>query len=400
VLRRSQYIRDSGTRLWNRTGAIVRLSRVTDFTVEEVAVGPEGTIVRVEGALTYEGAPRLREELARVIRVPSATQVDLEGVRRLDGGAAAVLAEAWGDAMRGGAAVNFVNASGEVGSILDLYTERAARDCLRPPPTRESILHQVGRETLNKLAVLRRVFDFLGRLAQAFASAMREPRTLNWKGMAHLVERHGVDGAPIALLIAFLIGLITAFQASVQLAQFGADSLVADLVSLSLTRELAPLMTAIVVAGRSGAAIAAEMGTMQVSEEVDALSTMGFCPYRYLVFPRVVVLMTVVPILTLLADLVGIAGGMLVATTQLDVTFLSYLLSVREALDAWDVFGGALKGVVFGAIVGLTACERGLATRGGAEGVGRSTTSAVVAMMFYLVLADAGFSILFSLFGI
>ncbi len=372
----------------------------TDFTVEEVAVGSAGTLVRIEGVLTYEGAPRLRDEMARVIRVPSATQVDLAGVERIDGSAAAVLAQAWGDALRGGAAVSFIGAKGEVGSILDLYTERSARDCLRPPPEQEGVLHQIGRETVAKLDLLRRAFDFAGHLFEATLSAIREPRTLNWKGIWRLMERHGTDGAPIVLLIAFLIGLITAFQAATQLRQFGADTLVADLVSLSLTRELAPLMTAIVVAGRSGAAMAAETGTMRVSEEVDALSTMGFCPYRYLVFPRMIVLMAVVPLLTLMADAVGIAGGMLIAVTQLDVTYQSYLGSVREALDLWDVFGGAIKGLVFGGIVALAACERGLATTGGAEGVGRSTTAAVVSIMFYLVLTDAGFSILFNLFGL
>ncbi|MDA1266204.1 MAG: ABC transporter permease [Planctomycetota bacterium] len=316
------------------------------------------------------------------------------------GGAAAVLAEAWGDALRGGAAVSFQNASGEVGSILALYTERAARDCLRPPPKRESTLTQIGRETVVKLVVVKRILAFIGHMLQATGSALRNPRTLNWEGIWRLMERHGTDGAPIALLIAFLIGLITAFQASVQLAQFGADSLVADLVSLSLTRELAPLMTAIVIAGRSGASIAAEMGTMQVSEEVDALRTMGFDPYRYLVFPRLLVLMIITPLMTLLADGVGILGGLGIAVAQLDVSPLSYLLSVRNALDLWDVFGGAIKGVVFGAIVALTACERGLGTTGGAEGVGRATTSAVVAMMFYLVLADTLFAVLFNLYGV
>ena len=139
---------------------------------------------------------------------------------------------------------------------------------------------------------------------------------------------------------------------------------------------------------------------MQVSEEVDALRTMGFDPYRYLVFPRLLVLMIITPLMTLLADGVGILGGLGIAVAQLDVSPLSYLLSVRNALDLWDVFGGAIKGVVFGAIVALTACERGLGTTGGAEGVGRATTSAVVAMMFYLVLADTLFAVLFNLYGV
>lgn len=150
---------------------------MTDFQVEEVAVGPTGTLVRIDGSLTYEGATRLRGELARVIRVPSATQIDMSGVERLDGGAAAVLAEAWGDAMRGGAAVSFQNASGSVASILALYTERAARDCLRPPPKRESTLTQIGRETVVKLVVVKRILAFIGHMLQATGSALRNPRT-------------------------------------------------------------------------------------------------------------------------------------------------------------------------------------------------------------------------------
>lgn len=370
------------------------------FTVEEVAVGPEGAQVRLEGHLTYAVSAELREELRRVIRVPSVTRLDMAGVRVLDGGAAAILADAWGEALRGGAAVRFVNASGAVKSVLELYTERVARECLRDPPGRERILEQIGRETLRLVANLRQVLEFLGRCWESLGAVARDPRSLEWRDVTRLVGRHGADGVPITLLIAFLIGLITAFQAAIQLKQFGADSLVADLVSLSLTRELAPLMTAIVVAGRSGAAIAAELGTMRVSEEIDALRTLGLCPYRFLVFPRVIALMIAVPVLTLMADFVGIAGGLLIAVTQLDVSYVGFLLSVREALDPWDVLGGVIKGLVFGAIVALAACERGLGTRGGAEGVGRSTTAAVVGTLFYLVVTDALFSVLFNLFDV
>jgi phospholipid/cholesterol/gamma-HCH transport system permease protein len=185
----------------------------------------------------------------------------------------------------------------------------------------------------------------------------------------------------------------------VQLRQFGANIFVADLVALSITRELGPLMTAIIVAGRSGAAFSAELGTMKVSEEIDALRTLGLDPYLFLVFPRVIALILVMPLLTILADVVGILGGLLVALLGLDLTVNAYLLETRKALDLWDVGSGILKSLVFALNVALIACQRGLATSGGAEGVGRATTSAVVSSLFALVVLDAIFTMLFNAFG-
>ncbi|MEM7518733.1 MAG: ABC transporter permease, partial [Planctomycetota bacterium] len=175
---------------------------------------------------------------------------------------------------------------------------------------------------------------------------------------------------------------------------------VANLVGLSLTRELAPLMTAIIVAGRSGAAYAAELGTMKVSDEIDALRTLGLDPQRFLVFPRVLALTVVVPILTLLADIVGILGGWFVAVTMLDLTSIAYVTQLRGALDVGDVMSGLIKSGVFAATITLISCQRGLETRGGAAGVGNSTTSAVVSILFALVLLDAGFTFLFELIGL
>ena len=370
------------------------------FRVEEVGIGPTGSRVRVEGRLTAGVCGLLRAQLERVIRAPSSTRIDVSGVEELDGAAAAILAEVWSTAMLQGAAIGFEGGAPRVRAMLDLYTDRRARACLLPPPAPESILAQIGRETLRLVQSLREALAFVGESSLALAAAVRNPSSVNWRDLPRMIERHGADGVPIVSLIAFLIGLITAFQAAVQLRPFGADSLVADLVGLSLTRELAPLMTAIVVAGRSGAAIAAELGTMKVSEEIDALRTLGLCPVRYLVAPRTLALVVVLPLLTLMADVVGIGGGLLVTTAQLEVSPRGYLLSIEDALDPGDVLGGVLKAAVFGLIVALSACERGLATRGGAEGVGRSTTSAVVSTLFYLVLADALFSVLFDLLGI
>jgi phospholipid/cholesterol/gamma-HCH transport system permease protein len=231
-------------------------------------------------------------------------------------------------------------------------------------------------------------------------AALRRPATINWADVTRIMERAGADGLPIVVMITFLVGMVTAFQAIVQLRQFGADIFVADLVALSVTRELGPLMTAIIVAGRSGAAFSAELGTMSVSEEIDALRTLGLSPYGFLVYPRIIALVLVVPLLTLVGDLCGILGGVFVSMLRLDITLTAYWQRTLEVLDLWDVASGVLKSVVFGWAIALVACQRGLATRGGAAGVGLSTTSAVVASLFSLVVIDALFTVIFNLYGV
>jgi phospholipid/cholesterol/gamma-HCH transport system permease protein len=214
------------------------------------------------------------------------------------------------------------------------------------------------------------------------------------------MNRAGTDAVAIVLLINFLIGFVMGFQSAVQLKQFGANIYVADLVGLSITRELGPLMTAIIISGRSGAAFAAELGTMKVSEEVDALRTMGFDPLRFLVFPRMLALILVMPILTLLGDFVGLAGGLVVGVVSLDLTVTGYLNETRRALDVWDVFQGLIKCGVFAVAIGLISCQQGLATSGGAEGVGRRTTASVVSALFALILIDAAFTMVFHALGL
>jgi phospholipid/cholesterol/gamma-HCH transport system permease protein len=283
--------------------------------------------------------------------------------------------------------------------MLDLYGHHPKRPHLQDPPKKIGILDEIGRETLSMVAETN-ALDYVGDVAVAGGLALRAPRSVNWRDVARLMERAGADGLPIVLLISFLVGLVTAFQAAVQLKQFGANIFVADLVALSITRELGPLMTAIIVAGRSGAAFSAELGTMKVSEEIDALRTLGLDPYLFLVFPRVIALVLVVPLLTLLADIVGILGGLLVGLLSLDLTVHAYLLETQNRLALWDVGSGMLKSVVFALAVALIACQRGLATQGGAEGVGRATTSAVVTSLFALVVIDALFTVLFNAFGL
>ncbi len=229
------------------------------------------------------------------------------------------------------------------------------------------------------------------------AGVLRSPRSANWRELPATMERSGADAVPIIILINFLVGLAMAFQSAAQLKQFGANILVADLIGISICRELGPLMTAIVVCGRSGAAFAAELGFMQVNEEIDALRTMGFGPMRYLVLPRALALIIVVPLLALLADMAGVLGGLVVG---LDLTVRGYLSQTARVVSLWDISSGIIKSVVFAFAVALIACQQGLATSGGAEGVGRRTTSTVVITMFTLILLDAVMTVFFQVAGL
>jgi len=189
--------------------------------------------------------------------------------------------------------------------------------------------------------------------------------------------------------------LITAFQAAVQLKQFGADIYVANLVGLSIVRELGPLMTAIIAAGRSGAAFAAEIGTMKVSDEVDALVTMGFDRTRFLVTPKIVALLFMLPCLTLYSDFVGIIGGLFVAATVLNLPAQVYLRQLNWAVTTWDVYSGLIKTFAFAILIAGVGCLRGFQAQTGAESVGRITTSAIVAGIFLIIITDAIFTVIF-----
>ena len=242
--------------------------------------------------------------------------------------------------------------------------------------------------------------DFTGNLLIALMMLPFRLNKMRWRDFPFHFNSSGVNAVPIVLLIVFLIGLITGYQGAIQLKQFGADRFIADLVGISITRELAPLMTAILVAGRSGSSFAAEIGTMKVSEEIDALKTMGIDLYQFLVLPRVLAVTLSIPFVTILADLIGIFGGLIAALTTLNVTFTGYVNELSTALNYYHVFTGLGKSMIFGFLVASVGCFRGLQASGGAESVGKFTTAAVVTGVLLIILSDAVFTYLFQSIGI
>jgi phospholipid/cholesterol/gamma-HCH transport system permease protein len=240
---------------------------------------------------------------------------------------------------------------------------------------------------------------FLGELIFHSIGMLLKPMSIPWGEVISLSEKIGARGLGIVSLISFLIGLIMAFQSAIPMKQFGAELFVADLVGISLVRELGPLMTSILLAGRTGAAFAAELGTMKVNEEIDALTTMGLKPVRFLVVSRVMATVLMTPVLTAYADLMGLVGGGVVFCS-FGFPLVTYLRQLDIAVTVVDFAGGTAKAFVFGFLVAAIGCLRGLQTRSGASAVGQSATSAVVSGIVLIVLADGIFSVVYYYLGI
>jgi phospholipid/cholesterol/gamma-HCH transport system permease protein len=243
------------------------------------------------------------------------------------------------------------------------------------------------------------LISFVGELTAALAHAALHPRGVRWRDALRVAESAGVNALPIVALVSFLMGLIMAFQAAVPLRQFGAELFVANLIALSMLRELGPLMTAIILAGRSGSAFAAELGTMKVREEIDALKTMGLDPVRFLVVTRVVAAVAMTPLLTIFADLLGLMGGSVVMLS-LGFPLITYFNQIQYAVTYGSLLGGLLKAFVFGILVAAIGCLRGLQTGTGATAVGESTTSAVVSGIILIAITDGIFSVIYYYLGV
>ena len=283
-------------------------------------------------------------------------------------------------------------------ALLELYGRWETQ---RPEPLApaESPIAQIGHATVtiwNDVVVL---IAFVGQLFLALARAARHPGLVRWKDAFVTAELAGVNAVPIISLLGFLLGLIMAFQSAIPMRQFGADIYVANLIGLSMLRELGPLLTAIILAGRSGSAFAAELGTMKVSEEIDALTTMGLEPVGFLVVPRVVAAVAMTPLLSVFAGLLGLIGGAVVMRS-LGFPLVTYVIQIKSAVTVGDLVGGLGKSFVFGVVVAAIGCLRGLQTKSGAGAVGESTTRAVVSGLVLITIVDGIFAVVFYFLGI
>ena len=258
----------------------------------------------------------------------------------------------------------------------------------------------LGRAGASTLRDLIEFIAFTGRAAASLGQLLLHPGSIRLSAISHHITETGVKALPIVGLLAVMISVVIAYQGVAQLRPYGGQDLTINLVSVSVLREMAVLITAILVAGRSGAAFAAEIGVMQAGEEIDALKVMGLDPMQLLVAPRLIALILTLPLLTFFADVMGLLGGAVMSNTLLNVSFAQYLPRVREAVDTGDLFAGLMKAPVFAVVITVVGCMHGLKVTGSAESVGIETTRAVVKSIFLVIVLDALFSIFFEKVGI
>ena len=279
--------------------------------------------------------------------------------------------------------------------LQKLHVERHAADNSQVAPTLERLVGKLGRWSVLQGVHARGVIVFLGRIATVVGEAFSRPRAWRISSLARHIYETGITAIPIVALIAFLISVIVAYLGAQQLARFGADIFVVDLVTIATLREMGVLLTAIIVAGRSGSAFAAEIGVMQLNEETDALRAMGMNPIELLVVPRMLALVIALPLLTVIADAMGLAGGGLLALINLHIPLPQFMARLRESLSPTTFWSGLVKAPVFAILIGMVGTYRGMQVRDSARELGRLTTVAVVQSIFMVILADALFAVLF-----
>jgi phospholipid/cholesterol/gamma-HCH transport system permease protein len=352
-------------------------------------------VVALHGVLGIGTAARVRREVVALLagRSLRSLEIDARGLERGDMSGMAILHELRSGTFTPGVQGRVVGLRPELEKLLAAFpsAETLRRMEAGPPPV--SVPEEVGAATLSLLRDTRVQVTFLGSVAEALVNAVRRPSRTRFAELVKVFETAGVNALPLVVLVSFLTGLVIAFESVQPLARFGAQIFIADTIGIAMTRELGPIMTAIVLAGRSGTAFAAELGTMKVNEELDALETMGLDPIRFLVIQRIVATTFLTPLLTAFSMAAGILGGAFVMRA---IGFSSAAVwnELKSAIRASDVAFGIGKGFVFGALVGAVGCLRGLETGQGASAVGRSATRAVVAGIVLIILVDALFSLL------
>ena len=318
--------------------------------------------------------------------------VDATAVDYCDGAGIALLIDLMQQRQAGD--VQVANLKPAFETLLQQFDVRGLDHDLDPPARRRPAVEEIGVITAGIGADIREQIVFVGEAAAALFYALLHPSTIRWKDVWRICERVGADALPIVALIAFLLGVILAFQSAIPMRKFGAEIFVADLIGLAMLRELGPLMTAILLAGRSGAAFAAELGTMTVNQEVDALTTMGLDPVRFLVTPRIIAALLMTPLLTLFADLISLIGGAM-TLQSFSIPFVTFVHEVESIVDYSDFFAGFVKSFVFAILIAGIGCLRGLQTSAGASAVGDAATRAVVSGIILLVVVDGVFAVIY-----
>jgi phospholipid/cholesterol/gamma-HCH transport system permease protein len=362
-----------------------------------------GYQINLTGQWRSPQALRAGEDVARVLAAsPKPSHVTIEGsaIEEWDSVLIACLMRIDSICRQMNVAVEFVAVPMGAVKLLRLATAVPERTGTRQDEAKLPFLAKIGTAAASKMQAWQGTVRFLGEVILALAAFLRGKASYRREDLLSTLQETGAQALPIVSIITLLIGLILAFIGAVQLAQFGASLYVADLVGLAMTREMAAVMTAIVLAGRTGAAFAAQLGTMQGNEEIDALTTLGISPVEFLVLPRMLALALMMPVLYVYGCFIGLFGGYLVGTGMLGLSADAYIDRTREAVHLIDFMIGFVKSAVFGLVVAFAGCQRGMEAGRSAAAVGTATTSAVVSAIVYIIVIDAIFAMLLNVLRI
>ena len=369
-----------------------------DYKVDTVCM------LSISGALNKKNIKKVYPSVKKLKQKNlSFMEINCQGVNSLDNSGALLLVELIAFFSQRGASVTLKNLDDSFKSIL-VFARKNLRQKPEVQKIKENFLVQyankIGKSIIDPIGSFILFLSFLGENLVQFLRLMFTPWKFRFKATAAHIEKSGAKALPIVALTSFLVGLVIAYQGADQLAKFGANIFIVDMVSISIFRELAPLITAIVIAGRSASAYTAEIGTMKITEEIDAMRTMGFDPIHFLVLPRVVALVISMPLIVFFADIVGVFGGMIVADSHLGVSFGEFILRARDVVEVKHILIGLIKAPFFGLIIALIGCFRGFQVTGSTESIGHYTTISVVNAIFWVIACNAIISVLLTEIGI
>ncbi len=365
-------------------------------SIQRKETGEGGLTLFLTGQLTVESCADLLAQIPLTFEKTGSSPViflDLAGVTQIDEYGVLVINEIKEMAARGNRRLDMRHTGKEVEKVLSLYASVSTA-----PPHSEAMPHrfhpayfisEIGETAIGGIKKTDSSISFFGAVFFAIGAALFHPRSMRVPDMITFIKKSGLEAIPIVGLVSIIIGLILAFVASVQLEQFGGHLFIPAMITFGMVAEVGPMMTAIVIAGRTGSAYAAEIGTMKISEEIDALISMGFAPILFLVVPRMAALLVALPILTVFSVIAAIFGGFLVCVTMLGLMPGPFLQGVINALALDNILWGLAKSAIFAVLIALIGCLRGLQVRGGAAAVGNAATSAVVSSIFMIILTDS-----------
>jgi phospholipid/cholesterol/gamma-HCH transport system permease protein len=342
----------------------------------------------------------IEQEFTRLDLPPAKTFVlDFSAVSQCDVNGAILIHELIKKLKENKASLRLQNISSEIQHLLDitLLSDDTSADTIR---YRENFFSELGQASYHAYNSIKEYLTFIGELAFTLLYTLRYPSSFRMRELLRGIQEHSIKALPIVLLTSMLIGLVVAYQSALQIKKYGADIFIVDMLIISVTRELAPLITAIVIAGRSGSAYTAEIGVMKITEEIDAMRTMGFDPFRLIVLPNILALMIALPMIIFLADIMGILGGMFAARMELGITPVEFINRIEEIFNVDHLYVGLIKGPFFALIIASIGSMRGMAVEHSTDSIGINTKASVVSSIFMVIICDAIFSIIFLELGI